>query len=812
MKLLQKPLQRVFLFILFAFVFFVLLIFGAFFGTQVQAASIIDSGNCGYDGSDNVVWTLYSDGSLVISGSGDMEDYYALPWFDQGESVTSVEIQNGVTTVGRCAFSTFFPNLKTVSIASSVTMICDSAFKNCQMLEKVYIQSSNSIRTIGSFAFYQCNNLKDFTDQYYMTSIGNQAFKGCSSLEAFTVSGDVGDYAFEDCSNLEYIDFVRNTSSVGRYVFGGCLHLKQFYVDKYNYSVESTDGCLYGKYKYKFMRYPPSREGSYYQIPDSVYEIYEGAFEDCANLLSITIPSSVDKLNGWPCYRSGIKDIYFGGTKDQWNKLIKGIPTSSMAGVTIHFNNYVNYDYSTNGGTSATATTLTVSEGSAIDLSPTATKSGWTFVGWNTSSNATTALSSLTMGSSDVSLYAIFKKTLTGTFVDYSGTTKKTTTKTVTIYNNATNGTVSAPTQNTYTGWTKRGWSTGTSSNASTTTNYSISTDTTFYGTYQRTLTLSYNANGGNSTPSGQTGTQYANSYNITNTKNPSFTLAAAISKTGGCKFDKWALGSTAGTKYSEKATVTISKDTTAYATWQSHQYGNWTRLNETQHQRVCLNGCGQKETQDHIWGDWLTTVEPTTDSSGVRERRCQICSASEQEELQRLELRDEKTNISVIFNDWVEGDPTVHLVVHDNADAGLLPVSAEVRYHSVEIKLNDENGGETQPKQAVEVRLPLPDGYDPNHIVIYHRHSNDFSNVEEITDFWIEPDTITVDGNVIEKDFIVFLTDSFSTFIIVDTSMKPQPQPENVCPWCGGQHEGFFQKIIGFFHNIFANIFGARY
>ena len=36
--------------------------------------------------------------------------------------------------------------------------------------------------------------------------------------------------------------------------------------------------------------------------------------------------------------------------------------------------------------------------------------------------------------------------------------------------------------------------------------------------------------------------------------------------------------------------------------------------------------------------------------------------------------------------------------------------------------------------------------------------------------------------------------------------------EPENVCPWCGGQHEGFFQKIIGIFHNILARIFGAKY
>ena len=34
----------------------------------------------------------------------------------------------------------------------------------------------------------------------------------------------------------------------------------------------------------------------------------------------------------------------------------------------------------------------------------------------------------------------------------------------------------------------------------------------------------------------------------------------------------------------------------------------------------------------------------------------------------------------------------------------------------------------------------------------------------------------------------------------------------DNHCPWCGGVHEGFFQKIIGFFHNILARIFGKKY
>ena len=69
----------------------------------------------------------------------------------------------------------------------------------------------------------------------------------------------------------------------------------------------------------------------------------------------------------------------------------------------------VTYDYATNGGSSATKTSATVEYGSAIDLTPTATKEGYTFVGWNTSKDASEGLKELKMGTSDVTLYAIFK-------------------------------------------------------------------------------------------------------------------------------------------------------------------------------------------------------------------------------------------------------------------------------------------------------------------------------------------------------------------------------------------------------------------
>lgn len=75
----------------------------------------------------------------------------------------------------------------------------------------------------------------------------------------------------------------------------------------------------------------------------------------------------------------------------------------------------VTYDYATNGGQRSEndSTGSRVQEynlGEEISLSETAYKNGWEFIGWNTNSAATTALSTLTMGTSDVTLYALYEK------------------------------------------------------------------------------------------------------------------------------------------------------------------------------------------------------------------------------------------------------------------------------------------------------------------------------------------------------------------------------------------------------------------
>ena len=190
------------------------------------------------------------------------------------------------------------------------------------------------------------------------------------------------------------------------------------------------------------------------------------------------------------------------------------------------------YNYSANGGSSATRTSASVSFGANADLSVTASKSGYTFVGWNTDRNATTGLSSYTMPSNNATLYAIFKKTITATI--YSGSNPSTVkTASVTVYNNTVSGNVTLPTSyGSVSGYSFSGYRTDTSA---TSRNYtagqsvSLSNSTTFYAVYTKTITVSYNANGGNSTPGTQSGTAYYNTNGATT--NPTFTLAGTISR-----------------------------------------------------------------------------------------------------------------------------------------------------------------------------------------------------------------------------------------------------------------------------------------
>lgn len=107
----------------------------------------VTSGTCG----DNLTWTL-DNGTLTISGTGPMrynQSVFSAPWYGQHETITSVVIDNGVTSIGNWIFFDC-TNLTSVTIPNSVTRIDRAAFYNCSAIKDVYFTGTetqwNSIR------------------------------------------------------------------------------------------------------------------------------------------------------------------------------------------------------------------------------------------------------------------------------------------------------------------------------------------------------------------------------------------------------------------------------------------------------------------------------------------------------------------------------------------------------------------------------------------------------------------------------------------------------------------------------------------
>ena len=128
---------------------------------SVSAAEVVDSGTCG----DNLTWSLDSDGTLTISGSGKMKDYYVYdgststpPWYSYRIQIKAVVISDGVTSIGSSAFEGC-SSLTSTDIPDGVTSIGDSAFHNCSSLTSINIP--DGVTSIGDWAFHNCSSLKD---------------------------------------------------------------------------------------------------------------------------------------------------------------------------------------------------------------------------------------------------------------------------------------------------------------------------------------------------------------------------------------------------------------------------------------------------------------------------------------------------------------------------------------------------------------------------------------------------------------------------------------------------------------------------
>ncbi len=267
----------------------------------VSAFFSVTSYNKHHKCGENISWKV-KDGTLFISGSGEMDNYEMedeenikkYPWPDD---ITDIVISDGITSV-------------------------------------------------GTYAFYDCDDLKSVQFGNDVSVIGYNAFDGCSKLINVkfpdSVSG-IGDWAFWDCDSLIKVDIGKNVTIIGKYVFGGADNISEINVDENNANYVSIDGVLFNRDVTTLISMPLAKTGEYVvpsgvtsieplafsysklssvTLPDTVQVIGRRAFLDCRNLKSLSMYAGVTSI-GEDAFSDGgrILNLYFYGTPEQWEAI-----------------------------------------------------------------------------------------------------------------------------------------------------------------------------------------------------------------------------------------------------------------------------------------------------------------------------------------------------------------------------------------------------------------------------------------------------------------------------------------------------------
>ena len=169
--------------------------------------AVVDSGTCGgtLNNSQLMKWTLTSDGTLTISGEGNM---FGAPWSQYKSKIKKVLIGEGVRSISDNAFH-YYENLRSVSLPSTLTSIGEAAFWACSSLQSITLP--NNLTNIGLNAFRACHSLTQVLIPASVTSIDGSAFECCTGLTDVVFEGNSLEFGsgatFYDCTSLKNVFF-----------------------------------------------------------------------------------------------------------------------------------------------------------------------------------------------------------------------------------------------------------------------------------------------------------------------------------------------------------------------------------------------------------------------------------------------------------------------------------------------------------------------------------------------------------------------------------------------------------------------------
>lgn len=307
--------------------------------------------------------------SITVISNGAFENKY----------ITEMIISDSVQRIGDSSFKSC-KYLTNVTIGQRVTSIGNDAFRGCDSLTGITI--GNNVISVGKTAFYNCSSLTSITIPKSVKRIGRQAFANLLQLtkvnytgtiddwvqiefgdetanplyqtETFNINNQlittvnintatqINDYAFYGYKTLTGVTIGNSVTNIGIGVFEGCRSLERVALP---FVGSSLNGTLDSHFGYIFGAQFPAQNYNFVPISLKMVELIGGekigyeAFLNCSHLTSIIIPKSVKSIdiNAFQgC--SGLTNVYYRGTIDDWNKITIKVGNNSLTNATIVYN------------------------------------------------------------------------------------------------------------------------------------------------------------------------------------------------------------------------------------------------------------------------------------------------------------------------------------------------------------------------------------------------------------------------------------------------------------------------------------------
>lgn len=181
-------------------------------------------------------------------------------------------------------------------------------------------------------------------------SVGAFYLSAITSIEIPNTVTSIGEMAFLGCTSLKSVKLSTGVAKIDKNAFGSCSALQEIQVAKDNPNFSSLNGVLYSKKQDTLIIYPAAKTDAAYIIPSGVTSVAMYAFSENPYLETLTIPNSLIKVGDSAFYNcKNLRAVSYNGTEEEWNQITIGLLNEKLTGATIQYQERIIGDVNADG-------------------------------------------------------------------------------------------------------------------------------------------------------------------------------------------------------------------------------------------------------------------------------------------------------------------------------------------------------------------------------------------------------------------------------------------------------------------------------